>query len=363
MPVVINTPPPRSRPSALIRARVAWHGRPAWLRSSAAFVAVPKRVGAGIAAAMPHVKRGLKNARRSIPAAARRALPVAQRSYERLAPHAGPIAKRALVKAPYALVISAPLVLLLMVWHAHSHRAVPPAAASLPTTATAIPQMAAAPAAVAPAPAADATRPSETELSDATAQGAAGLEALAKKYPADAAALVILAGQQTAAQNFEAALGTVNRALAASPAARENGKLMGILWRLAQSPVSDRAFGTLHQLGARGSDIAFDLATTSDVQAPIRERAKQELGTALAADASPDTQAATALLLAPDCATRKSLLDRAERDGGKRTLGLLDHIASGAGCTSSSEGACNACLVGSPTLKRAITELRTEHRL
>jgi hypothetical protein len=132
---------------------------------------------------------------------------------------------------------------------------------------------------------------------------------------------------------------------------------MGVLWRAAQSPATDQSFLCLRKLGARGSDVAFDLATTSGVRESVRERARAELTNYLAFDASSDTRAATALLLAPDCTTRKALLDRAESDGGKRTLAMLERFARGSGCTSSSEGPCNSCLMGSPVLAHAMSKL------
>ena len=87
------------------------------------------------------------------------------------------------------------------------------------------------------------------------------------------------------------------------------------------------------------------------------ERARAELTSHLAEDASADTRVATALLLAPDCSARKSLLLRAEREGGKRTRGLLERYSRGVSCTSSSDGACNACLAGSSELSGALAKL------
>ncbi len=166
--------------------------------------------------------------------------------------------------------------------------------------------------------------------------------------------MLAFASQQAQAQRYDDAVATVEHAVELDPSSAQNGKVMSVLWRAAQSPATDRSFLCLRKLGARGSDVAFDLATTSGVRESVRERAKAELTNYLAFDASDDTRAATALLLAPDCATRKALLDRAESDGGKRTLAMLERFARGAGCTSSSEGPCNSCLMGSPVLAHAL---------
>ena len=168
---------------------------------------------------------------------------------------------------------------------------------------------------------------------------------------------VALASEQAKAQRFEAAVTTVDKLLAAAPSSAQNGKVMGILWRAAQSPASEQTFLSLRKLGGRGTDVAFDLAATPGVRDAVRERARTELANNMAFDASEDTRVATALLLAPDCGTRKSLLERAEREGGKRTLAMLERYSRGAGCTSSSAGACNSCLMGSPVLTHALARL------
>jgi hypothetical protein len=150
---------------------------------------------------------------------------------------------------------------------------------------------------------------------------------------------------------------SVERVIAADPKAAQNGKVMGILWRSAQSSASEPSFAALRKLGARGSDIEFDLATTAGVRESVRQRAKTELGTSLSAEASADTRVATALLLAADCSARQALLSRAEREGGKRTQTMLEQFSRGAPCTSSTDKSCNACLTGSPELAHALAQV------
>ncbi|HEY4103410.1 MAG TPA: hypothetical protein VGM44_05945, partial [Polyangiaceae bacterium] len=197
----------------------------------------------------------------------------------------------------------------------------------------------------------------DDELRAAISQGLPAMEALAAKYAADPEVLIALAGAEAQAQRYDAAIGSIQHALDAEPASAQNGKIMGILWRAAQSPASEDAFACMRQLGARGSDVEFDLATTPGVREAVRERAKSELSNHLAIDASADTRAAVALLLAPDCAARKALLDRAVRDGGKRTLSMLGRISRGSDCTKVSESACNTCLNGSSALSDAVAKL------
>ena len=146
---------------------------------------------------------------------------------------------------------------------------------------------------------------------------------------------------------------SVDHVLSVAPNNAQGGKVMGILWRAAQSPASEHAFSALRKLGARGSDVALDLASTPGVRDAVKEHARAELADHLAVDASSDTRVAAALLLASDCNARQALLERAEREGGKRTLALLDRFASGAGCNSAGDSACNACLLGGPALAHA----------
>jgi hypothetical protein len=299
-----------------------------------------------------------------------------------LLPVAHAWSRKTLRSAPRALVVTAPFVILFGIWVVHSLVARHRLAVAQPSPTTVAQVETAAPvsepaAAQQPAPAvltsvtpavapggdASATSAppsavaSPTELARALTHGLPALEALSAQFPADAEVAIALAGQQARAQRYEAAVTTVEHAIAVDPSGAQNGKVMSILWRAAQSPASEQSFLALRKLGARGTDIAFDLATTPGVRDSVRERAKTALTNSLAFDASPDTRVAAALLLAPDCTARKALLERAESEGGKRTLALLERLSRGSGCASSSDGACNACLTGSPVLAHALNKL------
>jgi tetratricopeptide (TPR) repeat protein len=393
MPVVITTPPPRMRPNALARARRAaeraWSARLAWVRRArsalpnakalgnrAAHWLPPfKTFGRRAAQLLPQAKRLLPDAKRLLPNAKRLSLPA-----RRMLPKAKRWAQRTVRSVPRSVLVTAPFVALFVIWLVHGiasrHRHAPqPTALAQPTAAhvgagapavahTAIAVAEPTPIAAAViAPTATTIPPAvpvaadDTELRSAVSQGLPAMQALAAKYAADPQVLVALASAEAQAQRYEAAIATIERALEAAPSTTQNGKIMGLLWRAAQSPAAEESFECLRKLGARGSDVEFDLATTSGVRDAVRDRAKAELADHMALDASSDTRAAAALLLAPDCATRKSLLPRAERDGGKRTLAMLERFARGVGCTSSSVGSCNSCLMGSPVLAQAISKL------
>ena len=287
-------------------------------------------------------------------------------------PRAQAWSRKTLRTAPRALVVTAPFIALFGIWAVHSmvtrnkQASIAAAIATSESTPSGTPQVAAANAAppasailvstsVAPTPA-----PPEADaaaLASAVSRGLPALEALAQKFPSDPQVGIALASQQAQAQRFEAAVSSIERVISASPKSAQNGKVMGILWRAAQSSASEPSFSALRKLGGRGSDIAFDLATTAGVRDSVRERAKRELKNSLAAEASEDTRVATALLLAPDCGARKALLERAEREGGKRTLALLEGFARGSACTSTKDAACNACLTGTAELAHAQAQL------
>ena len=287
-------------------------------------------------------------------------------------PRAKDWSREHIAKNPRALVIGAPLLAALGIWIAHSltpHTPRPRVVArpSYALEPNFTPHPAAAPAfsaifasvapPTAPTAAALPAPASAEELAKAESQGLPALESLSRKYPSDPQVGITLAAQQAQAQRYDAAVDTIEDLTRLAPSVAQSGKVMGILWRAAQSSASEQAFVALRKLGGRGTDVTFDLATTAGVRDAVRERAKSELASYLAFDSSNDTRAATALLLAPDCATRKSLLERAEREGGKRTLVMLERIARGSACTTNGDGACNSCMMGGTTLSHAIGKL------
>jgi len=292
-----------------------------------------------------------------------------------LLPKAEAWSRKTLRATPRALVITAPFIALFGIWAVRSlvsHSKPAPVAEANTNVVAEVAAATPAPQATEnanPAPATSAilvstsTPPAAAppvadaaELATAVSHGLPSLEALAHKFPSDPQVAIALAGQQAQAQRFEAAVESVEHAIAADPKSAQSGKVMGILWRAAQSGATDPTFSALRKLGAKGSDVAFDLATTAGVRDSVRDRAKTELKS-LPTDASADTSVATALLLASDCGARKALLPRAEKEGGKRTQKMLEQYSRGAACTSNTDKDCNSCLTGSPELAHALAQL------
>ena len=257
-------------------------------------------------------------------------------------------AAKTLRDTPRALIVTAPFVALFLIWLGHSvathhkHPVTAHVAQSAPPNAPQAPALGVEASPIAASVIAQTAHPTpapiaaadDTELHAAVAQGLPAMEALATKYAADPQVLLALASAEAQAQRYEAAVAAVDRALDAEPSATQTGKIMSILWRAAQSSASEASFMALRKLGARGSDVELDLAVTPGVREGIRERAKTELMSSLALDASADTRTATALLTAPDCSARKALFSRATQDGGKRTLAALEYIARSGDCSA-----------------------------
>jgi len=292
-----------------------------------------------------------------------------------LLPKAEAWSRKTLRATPRALVITAPFIALFGIWAvrslvSHSKPApvaeansnvVANVAAATPAPqstekANAAPATSAILVSTSAAPAAAPPVAEPAELSAAVSHGLPALEALSHKFPSDPQVAIALASQQAQAQRFEAAVASVEHAIATDPKSAQSGKVMGILWRAAQSGASEPTFTALRKLGAKGSDVAFDLATTAGVRDSVRDRAKIELKS-LPADASADTSVATALLLASDCGARKALLPRAEKEGAKRTQKMLELYSRGAACTSTTDKDCNSCLTGSPELAHTLAQL------
>jgi hypothetical protein len=188
---------------------------------------------------------------------------------------------------------------------------------------------------------------------------ARALEALTHDFPDDSNVLIALASAQAKAEHLDDALVSLDRALVVDPESIENTKAGSILWRGAQSPFSDRAFASLHKLGARGADILVDLATTAAVREAVRARARTELASeAFKNNLSPDTTAAVRLLVASDCKARKRLLKVARTQGGTRTLRLLEAYQAGTGCTPEANRGCSVCFESHYGLVTAITQIR-----
>jgi serine/threonine-protein kinase len=219
----------------------------------------------------------------------------------------------------------------------------------------------------APSPSADAP---SSELAPEMARDAAlekarqeGLPALAKltrSYPDDALVWASFAQAQTDAGEFAASVHSVQKSLTLDPKAANLAPNATALKAAAQVNVSSApAFKLLTgPMEARGAEIVYDLASSTETSMALKQQALLWLTSKRFAQVStPALAVAGDLLIAKSCEARRGLLLRAKNVGGKRSLALLKEYRAGRGCGADEPTPCNACLVETPLLGQAISEL------
>jgi serine/threonine-protein kinase len=159
------------------------------------------------------------------------------------------------------------LVLGFGVFSALSSKAPAPAASTKATTRVESP----------PAPA--STKASPAELERASAAGSDELEALAAKFPTDAAIQMAISASALKDKHQSEAVEALRKALELDASLASDGQVASALWVLAQSkPSSDAAFALLTgSMGERGRAILHDLSTTAAVRTAVRKRATEAL--------------------------------------------------------------------------------------
>jgi serine/threonine-protein kinase len=117
------------------------------------------------------------------------------------------------------------------------------------------------------------------EIEAAANDGVSTLQALAAKYPSDAAVQMAIGASALKAKDQPAAVEALKQALTLDGKLQNDAQMASALWILAQSKQStDAAFELLTGLmGARGQSILHDLATTSGVRAAIKKKAETAL--------------------------------------------------------------------------------------
>lgn len=187
----------------------------------------------------------------------------------------------------------------------------------------------------------------------ARAAGTSGLKALALEYPSDAELQLLLAKALRKEGQFGQLVDALTRALATDPALRDNGEVATLLWQAVQKRESrQKAFSLLEgSMGPKGADIAYDLVTTKNMQAPVKRQAEELLDKpSVRTAASPGLKVALALREAQSCEARKALLDRARTLGDTRSAAVLETWRQA------------DCLKGDPRLEPAIVATRGRKR-
>lgn len=172
-------------------------------------------------------------------------------------------------------------------------------------------------------------------LAAAKQAGIDELQKLARAYPKDARPHIALAQALRSAKRYPEALESVRNALALDPQVAQNADIAAVLWVTSQDGASrDATFVLLEgPMGGKGAEIAYDLAVTAKVQATVRERAEQYLGTpAFQKAASPALKLAVKLHQARTCDAFHALLDEAATTGDERALVVLRRLTAVKGC-------------------------------
>lgn len=204
-------------------------------------------------------------------------------------------------------------------------------------------------------------RASTSELDAARAAGPAELDALAHKYPADAAVLKALAlAHARDKTGYVAAVSAVRRLLGADERAASDPDVKQVLLLAANGPI-DAASAALdvmgEPMGARGADLLFELLLAPSVGKFPKSRATALLATPeVQARATPALRIAYELRIALPC-KRKELLERATTDGDVRALAYLKPLLVTRGCGWLNRSDCYACLGSRSDVRAAIAAI------
>jgi hypothetical protein len=209
-----------------------------------------------------------------------------------------------------------------------------------------------------PAPA--SANASEAELATAKKGGADALDALAKRFPKDAAvlrALVVARGAANSHDTVEA----LERLHGLDASALQDDVIIGIIKGAADDPEQRKKalviMGTM--MGSKGPDVLYELSLSS---AASRADAKTLLTTeAVRKSATPALLIAFDLREAASCSAKAELLTRVSAEGDQRCVLILQPLVAGSssGCGFLKLGGCPAkCAKEAARMQQAIAAIR-----
>lgn len=211
-----------------------------------------------------------------------------------------------------------------------------------------------------------AARASSEEVRAASAQGSAGLDALAKRFPNDPAVLeplVLSLGGEP--EGLARAMTELDRLFQIAPDKANDKNLGSLVVKAALSPgeASTRALDLMAtRMGSLGPDMLYDLMLTS---VPLRQATRERLDDPKVQKLfSPGLSIAFDLRTSKTCEERLPLLPRAASDGDARSVAFLISISTGAkkGCGPRKNKPCQpACPAEAAAMKD--TALKLQARL
>lgn len=200
----------------------------------------------------------------------------------------------------------------------------------------------------------------EAEMQKAVEKGPAALLKLKNKYPTDSRAHRALVKAYGKTGELGLALQAMTPLLTVDPAAAYDDAILRLVADAALQPqTSEQAMQLLEQgMGEYGVDTLIELAERTSME-PYRGR----LAAALSKDsvrklASQDGLMALDLRNATACETKRGLLSKASKVGGKRTCDMLRKLQQTTGCGPGAQTDCWPCLRKGNALQSAIQACR-----
>ncbi|MBX3219358.1 MAG: serine/threonine protein kinase [Labilithrix sp.] len=200
------------------------------------------------------------------------------------------------------------------------------------------------------------TRASPEEVRAAAASGVPALEALAARFPEDAAVHAALARSLGDAGRGADMLRVVRLVIGLDASAVDDKLLDAVVLAAHRPETTEAAFAILEgPLGARGVEALVDLSSDRTAPPVVQRRAAKSITRAdVRAHASPATAVMLDLKAAKKCEDKRGLLDRVKDDGDARVLPSLRSLKSPRGCGFAGMRDCFPCLRKGDALDEAI---------
>ncbi|MCC6215822.1 MAG: serine/threonine protein kinase [Polyangiaceae bacterium] len=200
--------------------------------------------------------------------------------------------------------------------------------------------------------------PTDGDLAAARERGAAGLAALAARYPRDAALQLEHARALRLERDSAGAVAAVGRAVELDATLADHKGVESVLWAAAQDAGgAEPAFTMLEggRLGGAGADVIWRLATEDGVGAGAKARAQRFLGTdAFERQASSALRAASRLRAGKACSELAAAVLEAGLHGDSRSLPYLRRLERRTGCGRRGRSDCYPCLRGDARVAEAV---------
>jgi serine/threonine-protein kinase len=205
--------------------------------------------------------------------------------------------------------------------------------------------------------------PTDADLAKAKQAGPSGLEALAKQYPADARVARTRVAVCADAKRWSDALEATRRLLAIDPNMASSKEVDDAVSGAVTSGTAadlDLAIDLMSgPMGAAGVDLLIELQARPGLVAATKTRLGQALGEAgVREHASPAASVFIELRATKKCEERRTLLERAAKDGDARSLATLEAMQRKSGCGFLGLSDCWSCMRKDSALDDTVQAVR-----